>query len=263
NLELTAGGLNHFSVLLEARYRDSGKDAYPDILEKAPGFFEKAPGYSDILRERKKNPKLTFEESTEQRAALKNMVSEKPWADRGLFRRILEDFELLPITVDSHFGEYIGWAHDVADHKGILDFLELYQDILTTSTHTIEMRLRERIVPIIEGIVTGSGYREEAVNLPNDGLVEELPGFVAVEVPCRVDSAGIHGEKLPTLPKGYAALLRNYTGVYDLTAEAVLTKSRKAVVQALLVNPVVSKADGVRELVDLMIDKQSAWLGYL
>ena len=45
NLKLRAAGLNHFSVLLEASYVDSGKDAYPDILEKAPGFFEREPGF--------------------------------------------------------------------------------------------------------------------------------------------------------------------------------------------------------------------------
>jgi alpha-galactosidase len=101
------------------------------------------------------------------------------------------------------------------------------------------------------------------VNVPNDGLIGELPGFVAVEVPCNIDGNGIHGEELPPLPKGFAALLRSYTGVYDLTAEAVLTKSKKAVVQALLVNPVVNKAACVRELVDLMIEKQPQWLGYL
>ena len=37
----TMTGLNHFSVLLSARYKDSGRDAYPDILARAPAFFEK------------------------------------------------------------------------------------------------------------------------------------------------------------------------------------------------------------------------------
>ncbi len=48
NLRCRAAGLNHFSVLLEARYVDTGKDAYADILAKAPAFFEKEIGYSDV-----------------------------------------------------------------------------------------------------------------------------------------------------------------------------------------------------------------------
>src|SRR5512146_2159073 len=35
-LEVRAAGLNHFSVVLSAKYRESGQDAYPDIRAKAP-----------------------------------------------------------------------------------------------------------------------------------------------------------------------------------------------------------------------------------
>ena len=33
----------------------------------------------------------------------------------------------MPITTDSHFGEYLQWAYDVVDHKGILDFYTYYK----------------------------------------------------------------------------------------------------------------------------------------
>lgn len=39
NLILRSAGLNHFSVLLEAHYKDTNQDAYGDILAKAPTFF--------------------------------------------------------------------------------------------------------------------------------------------------------------------------------------------------------------------------------
>jgi alpha-galactosidase len=68
---------------------------------------------------------------------------------------------------------------------------------------------------------------------------------------------------MPALPHGIAALLRNYAGVYDVTAEAVLNKSKQLVIQAMMVNPVVTKVEGIRELVDLMISLQPQWLGYL
>lgn len=263
NLDVVAGGLNHFSAVLEARYRDSGKDAYPDIRTMAPAFFEKEPGYSDIWREIQKNPETVHSEGSERRAKLKTLHSEKPWADRGLFRVILEEFGVLPITSDSHFGEYIGWAHNVADHKGILDFYALYRNSLSDVNPSIKLSLSERVVPMIDGFLTGSEYVEAAVNVPNNGLIAELPEFVAVEVPCDVTKEGIRGKQMPPLPKAYAALLRNYTGVYDLTAEAILNKSKRLVVQAMLVNPIVHKVDGLHEMVDVMISLQSKWLGYL
>ena len=40
NIQYRAGGLNHFSILVEARYKDSGKDAYPLIREKASNYFK-------------------------------------------------------------------------------------------------------------------------------------------------------------------------------------------------------------------------------
>ena len=263
NLELVAGGLNHFSVLLDAKYRDTGADAYPDILRKAPPFFEKKPGYSDIWREIQKNPDLQYAEGAVQKAALNSLVSAKAWSDRGVFKRILEYFDLLPITVDSHFGEYIGWAHDVTDHRGILDFLAWYENLLANVQPKIELTLNERVVPIIEGVVTNSGYIEAAVNIPNRNVFPALPDFVAVETPCRIDASGIHPIEMPVLPPGISALFRNYAGVYDLTAEAILKKSRKLVIQALMVNPVVNKVSEIEELVDLMISLQPEWLGYL
>src|SRR5512136_2136499 len=42
-LEVRAAGLNHFSCVLTARYKASGKDAYPDIRLKAPQIFANMP----------------------------------------------------------------------------------------------------------------------------------------------------------------------------------------------------------------------------
>lgn len=49
NLALRAGGLNHFSVLLNANYRDSAKRQHADIRAKAPAYFEKLPGFARIF----------------------------------------------------------------------------------------------------------------------------------------------------------------------------------------------------------------------
>lgn len=262
-LALRAAGLNHFSVLVSARYRDTGADAYPDILAKAPAFFENLPGYSDILEYIQTTGKIPQTEGKTAMPDIGRTISSRQWSDRRLFRQILERFHLLPITSDSHIGEYIQWAHEVADHKGILDFYMLYRASLRMLTPTIELKVKERVVPIIEGILGASGYEEAAVNLMNAGLIPSLPESVAVEVPARVSEKGVEGIAFPDYPRGFAALLRNYTGVYDLTAEAILRKSKDLAIQALLVNPVVPVCARIPELVDTMIERQQQWLGYL
>lgn len=263
DLQLRAAGLNHFSVLLEARYRKDGKDAYADILAKAPAFFANEPGYSDLLQQARIHQQVVMTEGSTSRPMAEGRASAKKWADRTLFKKILEHYQLLPITVDSHLGEYIPWAYEVSDHKGIKDFYTFYQMMLSHVQPKIEEHINERLVYILEGIITNSGYEEGAVNILNNSLIPSLPSWVAVEVPARVYTQGLEGISFPHYPKGFAALLRNYCGVYDMTAEAVLHGKKEYAIQALLANPVIDTIENIPELVTLMIERQYQWLGYL
>jgi len=262
-LSYRAAGLNHFSALIEARYAKTGEDAYPDILAKAPAFFEKEQGYSDAFEYALRTGKIPLTEGATERYKLDRGEASRPWSDRLLFREILERFSLLPITGDSHVGEYIPWAYEVADHKGILDFYAFYKMMLGGERPEIELKLRERVVPIMEGIIEDSGYEEGAVNILNEGYIPGLPSDIAVEVPANIGAKGLSGLAFPAYPKGFCGLLRNYCGVYDMTAEAILAGRRDYVIQALLVNPVVNTCSRLDELVDVMIERQRPWLDYL
>ncbi len=263
NLAVRAAGLNHFSILVEARYRDSGRDAYPDILLRAPDFFAAEPGASEIWEYARKNGVLPYTEGARDRSLQEVLQAHKPWPERGLFKVILEKFRLLPITVDSHLGEYIPWAHDAVDHQSIVDFYDFYRHLLANVTPDISQRRHERAIAIIEGVITDIAYEEDAVNIPNKGFIPTLPDGIAVEVPAAVNGSGVQGVAFPDYPKAFAALLRNYVGVYDLTVDAALQESRDLAVQALLVNPLVTEFRRIDELVDVMIGKQHQWLGYL
>lgn len=258
NISFRAGGLNHFSVLLEVHYRDTGKDAYPDVREKAPAYFENLPALKELLKEMDEHSATPGTEAALRSGARK-------WPERGLFKVILDLFGYLPITTDSHFGEYIQWAYDVVDHRGILDFYAWYKKYCMEKTYKISdgPDMIERVVPIIEGIVSDSGYEETAVNLPNDGLIDNLPEWMAVEVPAIVDKSGVTGIKLGELRKGFAGLLMNQVAVHDMTAEAVLTGSRDVVLQALLVDPVVTSVRSAEQTLDTILDRQSDYLGYI
>ncbi|MBK7895089.1 MAG: hypothetical protein WAS33_15850 [Candidatus Promineifilaceae bacterium] len=257
DLSVRAAGLNHFSAVLTATYQDTGADAYPDILARAPEFFGNMP-MLDIAR---KYFNETGADTAVPEEALETIT--EAWPERRVFKAILERFGVLPITSDSHFGEYIQWAYDVTDHKGINDFYRFYKNYLTKIEPNIELKLKERIVPIVEGILTDSGYEEAAVNLPNKGFIDELPEWLVVEVPAKVDKNGVHGIAMGQLPKGFLGLLRNQVAVHDLTAEAILHQSRELALQALLVDPIVTRYQGMAEMLDTMIDYQRKWLGYL
>lgn len=256
-LEVRAGGLNHFSCVLTAKYKETGADAYPDIRAKAPEFFGSMPSLNTAFKYFKETGQ--WPEKPEDFAH----VEKEYWPERRVFKVILEKFGLMPITSDSHFGEYIQWAYDVTDHKGILDFYTFYKQFLSTVQPRIELKLNERVVPIIEGILTDSGYVEEAVNIPNNGLIKNLPDWIAVEVPATVHKDGLHGLPLGDLPHGFAGLLMNQVAVHDMTADAVIHKSKAFALQALMVDPIVNQYEGLDELLDTMIAYQEKWLGYL
>lgn len=263
NLTIKAGGLNHFSVLLEAIYTDTGKDAYPDIRKNAPAYFASLPEQS---YENLGATKAMLEEA-------RSSVTPSPgrahvWPERELFKVLLEKFGYLPITTDSHLGEYVQWAHSVVDHKGILDFYNFYKKWCLEQVPesriqgTLEIEYW-REIPIIEGILTNSHQEELAVNIPNQGLIDNLPQDLIVEVPATVDKNGVHGVKLGMLPKGFAGLLNNQVAVNDLTVEAVLTGSRELALQALLVDPVVDNVAAAEKALDTILELQEPYLGYI
>ncbi len=257
NLKVRAAGLNHFSAVLTAEYVETGEDAYPDIRVKAKEFFGNMPSNDTVHKYFKETGQ--WPDDPEVYSSLET----EAWPERRVFQVILEKFDLMPITSDSHFGEYIQWAYDVTDHRGILDFYRFYKGHLSTVKPKIELRLRERIVNIIEGILTNSGYEEPAVNVPNNGLLTDLPDWIVVEVPATINKDGIHGIQMGRLPSGFLGLLTNQIAVHNLTAEAIINKSRKAALQALLVDPVVNQYHGIEEMLDTMIEYQKPWLGYL
>ena len=261
NIHYRAGGLNHFSVMTEVTYLDSGKSAYDDVRARAEEYFGSQPGYSEILNASRKIGKAVDTEGWMD-IDLSHITEVRPWSDRRLFKVVLDNFGALPITYDSHFGEYIQWAHDCSDHRGIIDFYTYYRNYLGNVTPKIENELHERVVPIMEGLVTGNAYEEAAVNIPNAGFIADLPDWIAVEVPANVNADGVHGIPVD-VPAGIRGLLTNQVGVHNMTAEAILQKKRDLVIQALLVDPVVTVSRGISDLVDHMIAEQSPWLDYL
>jgi alpha-galactosidase len=252
NIAFRAGGLNHFSVLVECSLRDTGEDAYPKVRERAAAYFEKLPDLGSIM-------KKLLEHQAGQPS---EDIVPSPWAERGVFRVLLERFGCLPITTDSHIGEYMQWAHDVADHKAILDFYTYYKKWTRRGDPEIKKTRSERLVRIVEGILADEAYEEAAVNVANRGLISALPDWIYVEVPASVAGAGVEGIPLD-MPKGFAGLLSNQVAVHDLTADAIIAGSKDLVLQALLVDPVVDKVDAASAMLDTMIALQPEYLGYL
>ena len=249
NIEIKAGGLNHFSILLEAKYKDTKKDGYPIIREK----FDKY--YSSLINEHDDYHKS------------------KPGGERGVFFELYKTYGYLPITTDSHLGEYLQWGYSVADHDAISHFYNQYKEHClsfhsdkVSKEHffdTKDTTTRERIIPIIESIIEDKNMIEDAVNVTNNNFIDSLPNDIVVEVPAVINKDGIHGQRLENYPSKFGALLNNQASTIQLTTDAVLNKSKHSVYLALLADPIVDNAASAEKLIETMVEFQKEYLGYL
>ena len=246
NIQIKAGGLNHLSILLNVKYKDTQKDGYPIIRKKFKDYYSK----------------LTSE-----------YYPSKPGGERGVFFELYKIYGYLPITTDSHLGEYIQWAYSVADHEAIMEFYDNYKKRCLTfydnESHYSEYfnmsdnKMNERIIPILEAILNDTELEESAVNVPNNNFIDSLPKDIVVEVPGILNKSGVTGMRLENYPSDFASLLNNQVGTIQLTSEAVLKESKHIAYQALLADPVVDNAIKAEQLLNTMIDFQKEYLGYL
>ena len=116
---------------------------------------------------------------------------------------------------------------------------------------------------IINSMVTDAPCRIYA-NVPNKGLVTNLPEFSAVEVASLVDRNGVHPCRYGELPTPLAAMCAMEIHAHQLAVEAILKKSRHAVYHALMMDPLthsVLTIDQIEQVVDTLVDRQKPYLG--
>ena len=74
-------------------------------------------------------------------------------------------------------------------------------------------------------------------NVPNTGLIANLPHRCCVEVPCLVDAQGLQPTVVGSLPPQLAALCQSNINVQELTVEAALTGRREHIYHAVMSDP--------------------------
>lgn len=115
---------------------------------------------------------------------------------------------------------------------------------------------------IIHSIETGQP-RVVYGNVPNRGLIDNLPQGCCVEVPCLVDKSGIQPTKIGALPPHLAALMQTNVNVQSLTVEAALTGKREHIYHAAMLDPhTAAELDlaQIWSLVDDLIAAHGDWL---
>ncbi|TCO54827.1 alpha-glucosidase/alpha-galactosidase [Actinocrispum wychmicini] len=177
-------------------------------------------------------------------------------ADPELRRRVRVDMYrrlgYYPTETSEHSSEYVPWylkdpgeisrlripvdAYVAISEENVATF-ELTRDIVAAGGQvTIESGATEYAPQVIHSVVTGTPRRIQ-VNVPNTGLITNLPTGAGVEVPATVDRSGVHPWHVGDLPVQCAALNRSFLNVGELTVQAAVTQDARMIRQAAMVDP--------------------------
>jgi alpha-galactosidase len=258
-LDIRTAGMNHFFSYYKIADKLTGKDLIPIFEEK---------------------------------------IRENPEILPPLTRYFWETFGALGIDSDHHMGEYVGFGEDKFDalwefgfdknrvlpstrvdsylsfqawryHIDVRDYVNKkpggHIDELVEGRADITLRdivsSGELAIPVIADIMLDRNNWRPAVNVLNtEGYIPNLSVDGCIEVPARFNKAGIHPETVPPLNEGFAAQIRLQHTIQKLTLEAWEKKSKKYLLQALLLDPVVRSTEKAERLIKIMFDLQSDYL---
>jgi len=172
-----------------------------------------------------------------------------------------------------HFSEYTSW-YIKADRTDVIEALNIPLDeyirrceVQIAEWHELRKNLEghapievcrsnEYAAGIIHAAVTGQAALIYG-NVPNHGLIENLPYECVVEVPCHVDRNGVQPTRIGRMPPQLAGVIRQSVSVQELTVRAVLTRRREHIYHAALLDPHTAAEltpDQIWSLVDDLIE---------
>ena len=125
---------------------------------------------------------------------------------------------------------------------------------LENKNQSIEVcQSHEYAASIINGLENGKEVTING-NVSNEGLIDNLPGNISVEVPCLINTNGIQPVRVGALPTHLAALMMTNINVQQLTVEASLSGKKEHVYHAAMLDPHTAAELSVDEIWHLVDD---------
>ncbi|MFX0151514.1 MAG: hypothetical protein ACFFAJ_12080 [Candidatus Hodarchaeota archaeon] len=206
--DIKAAGLNHFSWMLDVRRRETWEDMYPLIRKEAANVY---PDFEPLTQ------------------------------------HMFKTFGLLPVPGDCHLAEYLPFTNTKENwqryqiqlydfERGKRQRREMWDRIHCLISGKVPFNLQsnpaERADWIIAEIYTNANAYENAVNIVNNGTIDNLPNDAIVEVPALVSSYGVSGMKVGKLPESIVALCQREISIAKMVTKASILGDRDLALQA-------------------------------
>ena len=275
------GGINHMAFY--TRFEHNGEDLYPRIRQVAESG--KVPKWNRVRYEVFKRMGYFVTESSE------HFSEYVPWFIKRDRPELIEEFN---IPLDEYIRrcelQIAGWQ----------DMRKALEDPDPQALENYERRRREEWFAKMkekdpdraeamrahwadehEGEVDGKPRRSSEYgsliihsmetgeprvvygNVPNKGLIDNLPENCCVEVPVLVDKSGLQPTHIGELPPQLVSLMHTNINVQRLTVEAALTRKREHIYHAAMLDPHTAaelSLDQIWSLVDDLIAAHGEWL---
>jgi len=115
------------------------------------------------------------------------------------------------------------------------------------------------VLQVIRSIVHDSG-EVVVVDVRNDGALPDLPAQTCVEVPARINRAGIEPLPVGSMPLRVRGLVQAVKAYEELTVEAATTGSHEAALAALVAHPLVGSVPRAMLFWDRVLQNERPYL---
>ena len=274
-INYVAAGINHMAFYL--KFERDGVDLYPQLRQVVTEG--RVPDWNRVRYEMLTRLGYFVTESSE------HFAEYTPWFIKRDRPDLIEKFN---VPLDEYIRrceiQLAGWEfvqYKIDHPEASLDDLRQMMQAKSATNPYLTPRYIERVLHetaeldagkvhrsheygsgIIHSIETGSP-RIVYGNVPNKGLIDNLPQGCCVEVPCVVDKNGVQPVHIGALPPQLAAMMQTNINVQTLTVEAALTGKREHIYHAAMLDPHTAAEldlDQIWHLVDDLIEAHGAWL---
>ena len=244
-------GINHQAWFLELRHR--GADAYPRLRERIrDGDVQ---GEEPVRAELMRHFGYFVTESSGHASEYVPYLRKSP-----------DMIEALSARFTSPHDDWFDWGRTGGYLKHCRARLATYLDKVRAQVAG-ERRLPGRRsdeygAAIINAVETNEPFKFNG-NVPNRGLITNLPAGACVEVPCLADAMGVQPTVVGDLPPQLAALNRTNVNVQELAVYGSVRGDREAVYHAVMLDPLtgaVCTLDQIRRMTDDLFAAEEAWL---
>jgi alpha-galactosidase len=242
DISYVVAGINHMAFYLKFQNKNTGEDLYPLIHR----VYEegRVPDWNRVRYEMFKRLGYFVTESSE------HFSEYVPWFIKRDRPDLIENFNIpLDEYIQRCETQISGW--------------EALREYLEDESNSIEIQRSVEYGSLIIHSMETNTPRVVYGNVPNTGIITNLPDGCSVEVPCLVDANGVQPTYIGSIPPHLAAMMQTNINVQSLTVEAALTCKREHIYHAAMLDPHTAaelSLDQIWSLVDELIDAHGDYL---